>query len=60
LVAQKYAKTDKYAKPKYAETDKYVKPKYAKQNIFMPTTSEICQISNIWHKDMPVGNTVAR
>jgi len=42
LIVEKYAKFDKYAKPK----------------IFMPTTSKKCQIVKIWHKNMPVGNTV--
>jgi len=36
----------------YAKFDKYVKPK-----IFMPTTSNKCQISKFWQKNMPVGNT---
>jgi len=40
-VCQKYAKFDKYAKPK----------------IFMLITSKKCQISKIWHKNMPIGNT---
>jgi len=37
---------------KYAAFHKYAKPK-----TFMPTTSKKCQISKIWHKNMPVGNT---
>jgi len=41
--------------PKYAKFDKYAKPK-----IFVPTTSKICQIKKIWHKNMPVGNTDIR
>ena len=31
--------------------------KYAKPKIFMPTTSKNCQISKIWHKNMPLGIT---
>jgi len=27
------------------------------QKLFMATTSKKCQISEIWHKNMPVGNT---
>jgi len=44
LVVETYAKIAKF--------DKYAKPK-----IFMPTTFRKCQISKIWHKNMPVGNT---
>ena len=39
--------------PKYGKFNKYAKPK-----IFMSTTSKRCQIFLIWHKNMPVGNTV--
>jgi len=31
--------------------------KYAKPKIFMATTSKKCQISETWHKNMPVGST---
>jgi len=41
--------------PKHAKFAKYAKPK-----IFMPTTSKKCQILKIWHKNMPVGNTVCQ
>jgi len=42
LVAQKYAEIDKYAKQKY---------------LCQPPPKK-CQIKKIWHKNMPVGNTV--
>jgi len=42
----------KWVVEKYAKFDKYAKPK-----IFLRTTSKKWQISKIWHKNMPVGNT---
>jgi len=39
--------------PKHAKFDKYAKPK-----IFMPTTSQKCQIKKNWHKNMLVGNAI--
>jgi len=53
-----FTKVQHFAYVKEGVVEKYGKfDKYAKLKTFMETTSKKCQISKIWHKNMPVGNT---